>query len=73
MGVLSCLLGISAWIAGIVFAERLVFPNSAIFLFSTALTTWLLGLVAAQISSSRIHSYGDETVEVYQADEMQRK
>jgi len=73
LGVLSCLLGIAAWVAGIVFAARLVFPNSTIFLFSTALTTWLLGLIASQISSGRIHSYGDESVDVYQADELHRE
>lgn len=72
LGVLSCLLGVATWITGIIFAERLVFPNSTIFLFSTALTTWLLGLIAAQISSSRVHSYGDGSVEVYQDDEVQR-
>ena len=60
-GVLS-LLGVLAWIAGLINAERLVFPNSAIFLFSTAIVTWLLGLVSDQITSTRIHYYGDETV-----------
>ena len=60
-GVLS-LLGVLAWIAGLINAERLVFPNSAIFLFSTAIVTWLLGLVSDQITSTRIHYYGDESV-----------
>jgi glycosyltransferase involved in cell wall biosynthesis len=73
LGLLSFLLGIAAWVAGIVFAARLVFPNSAIFLFSTALTTWLLGLIASQISSNQIHSYGDESVEIYQVDGISRE
>jgi glycosyltransferase involved in cell wall biosynthesis len=60
-GVLS-LLGLLAWIAGLINAGRLVFPNSAIFLFSTAILTWLLGLVSDQITSTRIHYYGDESV-----------
>jgi glycosyltransferase involved in cell wall biosynthesis len=60
-GVLS-LLGLLAWIAGLLNAGRLVFPNSAIFLFSTAIVTWLLGLVSDQITSTRIHYYGDESV-----------
>ena len=73
LGLTSLVLGVVAWILGIINAERLVFPNSTIFMFSTALTTWLLGLISAQISNSRIHSYGDESVDVYQADEMHRE
>jgi glycosyltransferase involved in cell wall biosynthesis len=56
------LLGILAWIAGLVNAGRLVLPNSAIFLFIAAVLTWLLGLVSSQISSSRIYYHGDETI-----------
>ncbi len=62
-GVLS-LLGLLAWIAGLINAGRLVFPNSAIFLFSTAIVTWLLGLVSDQITSIRIHYYGDESIQL---------
>ena len=62
-GVMS-LLGLLAWIAGLINAGRLVFPNSAIFLFSTAIVTWLLGLVSDQITSTRVHYYGDEGVEI---------
>ena len=62
-GVLS-LLGLLAWIAGLINAGRLVFPNSAIFLFSTAIVTWLLGLVSDQITSTRIHYYGDESIQL---------
>lgn len=62
-GVLS-LLGLLAWITGLINAGRLVFPNSAIFLFSTAIITWLLGLVSDQITSTRIHYYGDESIQL---------
>ena len=55
------LLGIASWIAGLVAAGRLVFPNSSIFLFSAALFIWLLGLVSDQIANIRIHYQGDET------------
>jgi glycosyltransferase involved in cell wall biosynthesis len=56
------LLGAAAWIAGLVAADRLVFPNSSIFLFSGALFIWLLGLVSDQIANIRIHYQGDETI-----------
>jgi glycosyltransferase involved in cell wall biosynthesis len=56
------LLGVLAWIAGAVQAQRLVLPNSAIFLFTAALISMLLGLVSGQVSSSRIFYHGDETV-----------
>ncbi len=56
------LLGMLAWVLGILHEGRLVFPNSTIFLFTTSITTWLLGLLASQIASTRIHNYGDETV-----------
>jgi glycosyltransferase involved in cell wall biosynthesis len=60
-------LGALAWIAGLIQANRLVLPNSAlpnsaIFLFISALLTWLLGLVSSQIASSRVHYHGDETI-----------
>jgi glycosyltransferase involved in cell wall biosynthesis len=51
-----------AWIAGLVNAGRLVFPNSAIFLFSGSLTTMLLGLVSSQVAGAQLHYYGDETI-----------
>ncbi len=62
VGVGLTVLGIAAWVAGLLNAERLVLPNSAIFLFSAALMTWLLGLVSDQIASSRIQYHGDETI-----------
>lgn len=60
------LLGSVAWVAGLSNAGRLVIPNSAVFLFSAALMTWLLGLISDQIASSRIQYHGDETVELYE-------
>lgn len=62
VGVVLSFLGVLAWIAGLVNAERLVLPNSAIFLFIAALLTLLLGLVSSQIASSRIYYHGDETI-----------
>lgn len=62
VGALLTVLGIAAWIAGVLAADRLVIPNSTVFLFSAALLTWLLGLVSDQISSTRIQYHGDETV-----------
>jgi glycosyltransferase involved in cell wall biosynthesis len=62
-------LGVLAWAAGIWNAERLVFPNSAIFLFSSALMTWLLGLVSEQVSNAQVHYHGDETLIVMDLDE----
>jgi glycosyltransferase involved in cell wall biosynthesis len=61
-GVLLGFLGLLAWAAGLWAAGRLVLPNAAIFLFSSALMTWLLGLVSDQISSSRIYYHGDESL-----------
>ncbi len=55
-------LGTLAWLAGLWNAGRLVFPNSTIFLYSAALSTWLLGLVSDQIASNRVHYHGDETL-----------
>ena len=62
VGVVLSVLGLLAWIAGLVAAGRLVLPNSAIFLFIAALLTLLLGLVSSQISSTRIYYHGDETI-----------
>lgn len=61
-GLVLGLLGVLAWVAGLLNAGRLLVPNSAIFMFSSALITWLLGLVADQISSTRIQYHGDESV-----------
>ncbi len=61
-------LGTLAWIAGVYNAGRLVFPNSTIFLYSASVTTWLLGLVADQIASSRIHYHGDEVLQIVDPD-----
>jgi glycosyltransferase involved in cell wall biosynthesis len=64
MGVLLMLTGLVTWAAGVAAAQRIVFPNSAIFLFSTAILVWLLGFVSDQISTLRIPYYGDENVVV---------
>lgn len=55
-------LGILAWVAGLIQADRLVLPNAAIFLFISAILTWLLGLVSSQIASSQVYYHGDETI-----------
>ncbi|MBF8261445.1 MAG: hypothetical protein HW376_974 [candidate division NC10 bacterium] len=62
MGSLLTALGLLTWLAGVLVAKRLVFPNSAIFLLSTAILVWLLGFVADQISTLRISYYGDDSV-----------
>lgn len=59
-------LGILAWGLGLWHAGRLVFPNSTIFMFTAALLTILLGLIANQLVNTRIHYYGDETITVYE-------
>lgn len=56
------LFGILAGIAGIVQAQRLVIANSAILFLISGLLTWLLGLLASQISSTLVHYHGDETI-----------
>ncbi len=61
-GVALAVLGVLAWAAGLWAAGRLVLPNSAIFLFSSALMTWLLGLVSDQIAGTKIHYHGDESL-----------
>src|SRR3990172_4141975 len=62
LGFLLMGVGLAAWGAGVVAAHRIVLPNSAIFLFSTAVLIWLLGFVSDQISTLRIPYYGDENV-----------
>jgi hypothetical protein len=62
LGVALTLAGLFAWAAGVIVAQRIVFPNSAIFLLSTAILVWLLGFVSDQISTLRIPYYGDENV-----------
>jgi hypothetical protein len=64
MGVVLMVTGLVAWAAGVLAAQRIVFPNSAIFLFTTAILVWLLGFVSDQISTLRIPYYGDENVVV---------
>jgi hypothetical protein len=59
--------GLAAWLAGLWVAGRLVVPNSAIFLFSAALLTWLLGLVSDQIAGTRVQYHGDETIYLMEA------
>lgn len=61
-GVSLMIVGVVAWIAGLIQAGRLVLPNSAIFLFIAALLTSLLGLVSSQIANTRIQYHGDETI-----------
>jgi glycosyltransferase involved in cell wall biosynthesis len=68
-GVTLITFGLFAWVAGLINAGRLVFPNSAIFLMSAALLTWLLGLISDQIASTRIKYYGDEHIVMIEADE----
>ena len=65
-------LGALAWGLGIWHEGRLIFPNSTIFLFTTALLTILLGLIANQLVNSRIHYYGDESVTIFE-DESEEK
>ncbi|HLE05612.1 MAG TPA: hypothetical protein VI729_13495, partial [Anaerolineales bacterium] len=55
-------LGLAAWAAGMWNAGRLVIPNSAVFLFSAGLMTWILGFISDQISSTRVQYHGDETL-----------
>lgn len=55
-------LGTVSWGVGLWAAQRPVMPNSTIFLYSSALMTWLLGLIADQISSWKVHYAGDESV-----------
>ena len=62
IGLFLTIFGVLGWIAGVLQAERLVLPNSAIFLFISAVLTWLLGLISSQIASSRIYYHGDETI-----------
>ena len=62
VGGLLFVLGLAAWAAGLWNAGRLVIPNSAVFMFSAALMTWLLGLISDQISSTRVQYHGDETL-----------
>lgn len=57
-------LGTLSWAVGLWAARRPVMPNSTIFLYSSAVMTWLLGMVADQISSWRVQRYGDESVEL---------
>lgn len=61
-GFVLIVLGVLAWVLGWINAGRLVLPNSAIFLFISALLTWLLGLISGQIANSRIYYHGDETI-----------
>jgi len=55
-------LGLVAWYLGIRNEGRLVLPNSTMLMFTASITTWLLGLLASQVASSRIYNYGDETI-----------
>ncbi len=61
-GVILAFLGILAGIAGIIHTGRLVIANSAILLLLVGVVTWLLGLIASQISSTLIQYHGDETI-----------
>jgi len=68
-GFLLALLGTVAWVAGVVNASRLVFPNSTIFLFTACLLVWLLGMISDQIASNRVHYFGDESLVEMEPDE----
>lgn len=62
VGAVMGALGMAAWGAGIWKAARLVIPNSAVFLFSAGLMTWILGFISDQISSTRVQYHGDEAL-----------
>ncbi len=55
-------LGVAAWIAGVLAAGRPVIPNATIFLFISALMIALLGLLANQIADTLITYHGDESL-----------
>jgi glycosyltransferase involved in cell wall biosynthesis len=61
-GMFLALLGVLAWIAGLLNAGRLVLPNSTVFLLSAAVMIWLLGLISDQVANTRVHYYGDESI-----------
>lgn len=61
-GIVLGILGLFAGIAGIIQAQRLVIANSAILFLIAGLLTWLLGLLASQISSTLVQYHGDETI-----------
>ncbi|HLC02298.1 MAG TPA: glycosyltransferase family 2 protein [Anaerolineales bacterium] len=61
-GAVLAFTGVLAWVAGVLNAGRLLLPNSAILLLAGAIMTWLLGLIADQISGGRIQYHGDEYV-----------
>jgi len=65
LSILSIFLGIITMAAGILDEKRFFFSNSTIFFFFAAIITFLLGLIASQLVSSRIHYYGDESIQVY--------
>jgi hypothetical protein len=67
-GVLS-LLALAAWGLGIWAAGRFLIPNSATLLFMMALIVLLMGLLSSQISSTRIHYFGDESLVIYDGPE----
>ena len=64
IGVALALLGVAAEAAGLINAQRLVLANSAVFFFTAALLTWLLGLISDQVSSTRVQYHGDESVAI---------
>jgi hypothetical protein len=61
-GLVLALLGVLAWVAGLLNAGRLVLPNSTVFLLSAAVMIWLLGLISDQVANTRVHYYGDESI-----------
>ena len=63
----SLVLGVIVMTAGILNEGRFFFSNAAIMLFIAALFTYLMGLIAAQLVSSRIHYFGDESIRVFDA------
>lgn len=68
MGIFLVLLGLIAGGIGIASAGRLYLPNSATLLLLSGVVTWLLGLIASQISSTLVQYHGDETIIVLDGD-----
>jgi glycosyltransferase involved in cell wall biosynthesis len=56
------LLGVAAWVLGVLNAGRLIVPNSTTLLFVAGSLTLMLGLISSQILGYQVHYYGDETI-----------
>jgi glycosyltransferase involved in cell wall biosynthesis len=73
LSALSVLLGVVAWVAGMLDEGRIFFSNVTIFFFFAAVFTFLMGLIASQLVSSRIYYHGDESIQVYDVPEIHHK